>query len=143
METSGSSNEVNLSFCGAWKNSLEPRRFGRIDALINNAGFSLFGVFEAISREKIQEFSHRGSTLRVVLPSDKTARLRTRKFAIRHSPLPAVSMSSRPMLLPTGHKSSDRLLPSKLTRSFVHTRKPNGARCRRQEFVRLFFRPAI
>ncbi len=29
-------------------------RFGRIDALINNAGFSPFGVFEAISREKIQ-----------------------------------------------------------------------------------------
>ena len=30
-------------------------RFGKIDALINNAGFGLFGVFEAISREKIQE----------------------------------------------------------------------------------------
>jgi NAD(P)-dependent dehydrogenase (short-subunit alcohol dehydrogenase family) len=30
-------------------------RFGRIDALINNAGFGLFGVFEATSREKIQQ----------------------------------------------------------------------------------------
>jgi NAD(P)-dependent dehydrogenase (short-subunit alcohol dehydrogenase family) len=30
-------------------------RFDRIDALINNAGFSLLGVFEAISPEKIQE----------------------------------------------------------------------------------------
>jgi NAD(P)-dependent dehydrogenase (short-subunit alcohol dehydrogenase family) len=30
-------------------------RFGKIDAVINNAGFSLFGVFEAISREKVQE----------------------------------------------------------------------------------------
>lgn len=30
-------------------------KFGRIDALINNAGFSLGGVFESIAREKIQE----------------------------------------------------------------------------------------
>ncbi|MDB6019762.1 MAG: short-chain dehydrogenase [Pedosphaera sp.] len=30
-------------------------RFGRIDALINNAGFGLFGLFEATPPEKIQE----------------------------------------------------------------------------------------
>jgi NAD(P)-dependent dehydrogenase (short-subunit alcohol dehydrogenase family) len=30
-------------------------RFGRIDALINNAGFGLFGLFETMPREKIQE----------------------------------------------------------------------------------------
>jgi NAD(P)-dependent dehydrogenase (short-subunit alcohol dehydrogenase family) len=30
-------------------------RFGKIDALINNAGFGLYGVFEATSRGKVQE----------------------------------------------------------------------------------------
>jgi NAD(P)-dependent dehydrogenase (short-subunit alcohol dehydrogenase family) len=30
-------------------------RFGRIDALINNAGYGQYGLFEAIRREKIQE----------------------------------------------------------------------------------------
>jgi len=30
-------------------------RFGKVDALINNAGFGLYGVFESISREKVQQ----------------------------------------------------------------------------------------
>jgi len=30
-------------------------RFGGIDAVVNNAGFGLFGIFEGASREKIQE----------------------------------------------------------------------------------------
>src|SRR5438445_735070 len=30
-------------------------RFGRIDALINNAGFGLFGLFEATPRAKVRE----------------------------------------------------------------------------------------
>lgn len=30
-------------------------RFGAIDALVNNAGYGVFGVFEAASREKIQQ----------------------------------------------------------------------------------------
>jgi NAD(P)-dependent dehydrogenase (short-subunit alcohol dehydrogenase family) len=30
-------------------------RFGRVDALVNNAGFSVFGVFETISPDKIRE----------------------------------------------------------------------------------------
>src|SRR5882724_5694387 len=30
-------------------------RFGGIDAIVNNAGFGVTGIFEGISREKIQE----------------------------------------------------------------------------------------
>jgi NAD(P)-dependent dehydrogenase (short-subunit alcohol dehydrogenase family) len=30
-------------------------RYGRIDALVNNAGYGRFGLFEAISREQVQE----------------------------------------------------------------------------------------
>jgi len=31
------------------------KRFGRIDAVVNNAGFGVIGIFEAISRERVQE----------------------------------------------------------------------------------------
>lgn len=41
------------SIHSALKKGIE--RFGAIDALVNNAGFSLWGVFESLSREKIQE----------------------------------------------------------------------------------------
>jgi NAD(P)-dependent dehydrogenase (short-subunit alcohol dehydrogenase family) len=36
-------------------------RFGRIDALVNNAGFGLFGIFEATSREFIPDLGSSGS----------------------------------------------------------------------------------
>ena len=48
-------NNAPLVLCKSVGMMVTIARFGRIDALINNAGFGRYGLFEAIPREKIQE----------------------------------------------------------------------------------------